>query len=62
MKYRVHEFRLSMTRDQQRLEDFLNRLDGEVVAVLPNVNPFPANFVDFVLVVERTSDPFDDDR
>jgi len=62
VKYRVHQFRLSMTRDRQCLEDFLNRLDGEVVAIIPNVTPFPATFVDFVLVVEKTSDPFDDDR
>ena len=51
-----------MTRDQHRLEEFLNRLDGEVVAIIPNVTPVPATMVDFVLIVERTSDPFDDDR
>jgi hypothetical protein len=52
-KYRVHHFQLSMSRDQQRLESFLNGLEGEVVAIIPNVTPFPATFVNFVLIVER---------
>jgi hypothetical protein len=58
MKYRVHHFNIRMTRDQARLEQFLNSLEGEVVAIIPNVTPFPATFVDFVLVVEkvRTTD------
>lgn len=53
MKYRVHRFDIRMTRDQTRLEEFLNRLEGEVVAIIPNVTPVPATFVDFVLVVEK---------
>jgi hypothetical protein len=44
-----------MTRDQARLERFLNDLGGEVVAVIPNVSvgPFWAHMVGFLLVVER---------
>jgi hypothetical protein len=53
MKYRVHRFNLRMTADQTRLEQFLNSLEGEVVAIIPNVTPFPATFVDFVLIVEK---------
>lgn len=53
MRYRVHHFNIKMTRDEGRLEQFLNRLDGEVVAIIPNVTPFPATFVDFVLIVEK---------
>ncbi len=53
MKYRVHRFNLRMTVDQTRLEQFLNSLEGEVVAIIPNVTPFPATFVDFVLIVEK---------
>ena len=53
MSYRVHRFDLSMTRDQQKLEFFLNRLEGEIVAIIPNVTPVPATFVNFVLIVER---------
>jgi hypothetical protein len=56
MKYRVHQFNLSMTRDQQKLEQFLNNLKGEVIAIIPNVRAFPATFVDFVLVVEKVQD------
>ena len=53
MPYRVHHFNIRMTRDEDRLERFLNGLDGEVIAIIPNVTPVPATFVDFVLVVER---------
>jgi hypothetical protein len=42
-----------MTRDQQKLESFLNTLEGEVVAIIPNVTPVPATFVNFVLIVEK---------
>lgn len=53
MKYRVHHFRIRMTQDQSNLEQFLNNLDGEVVAIIPNVTPIPATYVDFVLIVEK---------
>jgi hypothetical protein len=53
MKYRVHRFDLRMTRDQRNLEQFLNNLEGEIVAIIPNVTPVPATFVNFVLIVER---------
>ena len=42
-----------MTKDENKLEQFLNGLDGEVVAIIPNVTAFPATFVDFVLIVEK---------
>lgn len=57
MRYRVHHFNIKMTRDEGRLEQFLNSLDGEVVAIIPNVTPFPATFVDFLLIVERLDSP-----
>jgi hypothetical protein len=44
-----------MTRDEFRLEDFLNQLEGEIVAIIPNVTPFPATFVNFVLIIEKVS-------
>lgn len=59
MAYRVHHFNISMTRDQGRLEQFLNSLEGEVVAIMPNVTPFPATLVNFVLVVEKVARPAD---
>jgi hypothetical protein len=55
MKYRVHRFNIRMTADQTKLEQFLNSLEGEVVAIIPNVTPFPATFVDFLLIVEKMS-------
>ena len=53
MGYRVHRFDVSMTKDQERLERFLNRLEGEVVAIIPNVTPMPATYVNFLLIVEK---------
>ena len=59
MKYRVHRFDIDMTKDQRKLEQFLNSLDGEVVAIIPSVNPkFTVRgataTVDFLLVVEKS--------
>ena len=45
-----------MTQDQGRLEEFLNSLKGEVVAIIPNVGPVPFSLharVDFLLIVEK---------
>jgi hypothetical protein len=53
MRYRVHRFDIKMTRDQSKLEQFLNNLKGEIVAIIPNVTPVPATFVDFLLIVEK---------
>lgn len=60
MKYRVHRFNLRMTEDQNRLEQFLNSLEGEVVTIVPNVKPtfLPMGataMVDFLLIVEKVS-------
>jgi hypothetical protein len=53
MKYRVHRFNIRMTQDQSKLELFLNSLEGDVVAIIPNITPIPATFVDFLLIVEK---------
>lgn len=55
MKYRVHKFRIRMTQDKDQLEQFLNTLRGEIVAIIPNVTPGPALVpqVDFLLIVEK---------
>ena len=54
-RYRVHRIDISMTKDEARLERFLNDLEGEVVSIIPNVSMgflwMPR--VDFVLVVEN---------
>ena len=56
MKYKVHRFDLQMTTDQDKLELFLNSLEGEIIAIIPNVAPFPVTLhalVDFLLIVEK---------
>ena len=56
MKYRVHRFDLKMTSDQSRLEQFLNSLEGEIIAIFPNVTVVPFILtaqVDFLLIVEK---------
>jgi hypothetical protein len=55
MKYQVHRFNLRMTTDQAGLEQFLNSLKGEVIAVIPNVTMsfMWMHRVDFLLVVEK---------
>lgn len=59
MKYRVHRFDLNMNKDQNKLEHFLNNLDGEIVSIIPSVRPkftpggMGAN-VSFLLIVEKT--------
>ena len=55
-KYRVHHFELRMTTDQNKLEQFLNSLEGELIAIIPNVTWFPsATHVDFLLIVEKVN-------
>ena len=39
MKYRVHRLNIDMNKDQSQMEQYLNNLAGEVVSVIPNVNP-----------------------
>ena len=55
MTYKVHLFDLKMTADPRYLEQFLNSLKGEIVAIIPNISIyiFWAHRVDFVLVVEK---------
>jgi len=55
MKYKVHRLDMKMTRDAGRLEQFLNNLKGEMVAIIPNVSihVFWIHRVDFLLIVEK---------
>jgi len=56
-KYRIHRFDLRMTADQGNREQFLNSLEGEIVAIIPNVGIsfFWAHRVDFLLIVEKVA-------
>ena len=57
MKYKVHRFDIRMAKGEGKLEEFLNGLSGEVVAIVPNVSTGPFWFprVDFLLIVEKVS-------
>jgi hypothetical protein len=55
-KCRVHQFDLEMTEDQSKLEQFLNGIEGEVIAIIPKVSVtgfFGTPRVDFLLIVEK---------
>jgi hypothetical protein len=57
MRYKVHRFNLRMTANQLELEQFLNSLEGEIIAIIPNVTVTPftwASRIDFLLIVEKT--------
>ncbi len=56
MKYRVHRVEVNKDNMKEKLEQLLNGLDGDVVAVMPNVRPFFLFYgvqVDFLMVVEK---------
>jgi hypothetical protein len=54
-EYRVHRYDIRMTADQSKLEQFLNSLEGEIVAILPNVTMsfFRIRRVDFLFIAEK---------
>lgn len=58
MKYRVHKIEVKSENMQEKLEQFLNKLNGEVVSIIPNVRPTfqlmgATAKIDFILVVEK---------
>ncbi len=60
MKYKVHRFEIHMEDDQMKLEQFLNSLTGEIVAVIPNNKSVSlaqiygvSRKIDFLLIVEK---------
>ncbi len=59
-KYLVHRFDIRMSREEDwnTLEEFLNNLKGEVVAIIPNVSGAWNNLphVPFILIIERLPD------
>jgi hypothetical protein len=47
-----------MEKDQEKLKQFLNNLNGEVVSIIPNVKPTfkpmgATAKVDFLLIIEK---------
>jgi len=60
MRYRVHRFEISMTKDQHKLEQFLNNLEGDLISIVPNViSPFSFSLVNFLLIVEKVNSSID---
>jgi hypothetical protein len=58
MKYRVHRLKVNHDSAQEKLEQFLNKLEGEVVSVAPYVTPVfqfmgATAKVNFLLIVEK---------
>ena len=58
MNYEIHRFDINMEKDQDKLKQFLNNLQGEVVAIIPNVKPTfkpmaATAKVDFLLIIEK---------
>ena len=60
MKYRVHQLEVKKDTAQEKLQTFLNQLEGEVKAIVPYVSPTfqlmgATSKVDFLLIVEKVS-------
>lgn len=62
MNYKVHRFEINMEEEPFRLENFLNKLQGEVVSIIPNIARTSlfqiygvSRKVDFLLIVEKVS-------
>ena len=58
MFYEIHRFDINMEKDQDKLKKFLNKLQGEVVAIIPNIKPTfkpmgATAKVDFLLIIEK---------
>jgi len=60
MKYKVHKLEINMVSDQDKLEQFLNSLKGEVVSIIPNIAKTSllqfygaTRKVDFLLIIEK---------
>ena len=60
VKYRVHRLEVKKDTAQDKLERFLNQLEGEVLSIVPYVTPTfqgmgATSKVSFLLIVERTT-------
>jgi hypothetical protein len=60
MKYRVHQIKVKRDTSQEKLERFLNQLEGEVLSIVPYVSPTFQGMgatakVDFFLIVEKSN-------
>jgi hypothetical protein len=60
MKYRVHRIEVKSDNLQENLEQFINKLDGEVISVIPNYAKTSlfqiygiTSKIDFILIIEK---------
>ena len=58
MKYKVHRIDVESDNMQEKLEQFLNSLDGEVISVIPDIRPTFQGMgatakIDFLQIVEK---------
>jgi hypothetical protein len=60
MSYKVHRLEIHMEEDAEKLETFLNQLEGDVVSIIPNIRKTSlaqiygfTRKIDFLLIVER---------
>lgn len=58
MKYKVHRIDVKSENMQDKLEQYLNKLNGEIISIIPNVRPTfqlmgATAKIDFILVVEK---------
>jgi hypothetical protein len=58
MKYRVHRIDVKKDNMQEKLENFINNMDGELISVIPDVRPTFQGMgatakIDFILVIEK---------
>ena len=58
MKYKVHRIDVNSKNIQEKTEQFINNLDGEVISVIPNICPTfqlmgATAKIDFLLIIEK---------
>ncbi len=60
MSYKIHKFEINMPNDQDRLEQFINNLQGEVVSIIPNQAKMSflqiygvTRKIDFLYIIEK---------
>ena len=58
MKYRVNRIDVKTDNMQEKLENFINNMEGDLISVIPNVTPTflmigGAARIDYILVVEK---------
>ncbi len=58
MNYKVHRLEVNSKNMQEKLQQFLNKINGEVVSVFPNVRPTfqlmgATSKIDSLIIVEK---------